>query len=966
MSVPSRLPRSCAALVIAVSAAVGLAAPKVEELIVGPAKAGGHYVIARDGAHIAYAGLKGDKYFVSVDGKEGPLFDEILKLNGGGYLSIPQLGYYLPQPYGRPPGDSPVAFSDDGEHHAYIGTNGDVRVIMVDGKELARVPRQNLASNTVFGAISITPLGKHVHWFESEFLSNVGRSRGRMVVDGKPGPWEQSITVQMLTLSRDESRYAYVTGLLTDTNKPALVIDGKVAAYFGSNPVFSGDNSTLYAIGSEGVLANGKLIYPGQITKLFAAPAGKSWAAFATKMVNTGTFNVGAPVLVVDGQEIPGTTFVEKVSFSPNGKRYAAVGHNPYGNQPWVIVVDGKLTAYPRIDPQDPYWTADSSAVVYTAGPREGSVIVINDDVYSYDGSFGGVTLAEEGGKFAWQAADSGRRQYTVVFDAKNTLPPGVYPTSAVALSRDGSRHAYLVGPLGRGETTGIVIDGQLQTGFRPGTYFRSFHDALTEVAHVAFSPDNQHAAYVAALASPNHAILVDGKTVHTGRGRLAHLKFSPDSNHLYWATIDSPLATTVYVDGQPAVTANGHIFRTARGQLAVTRDGTGWFFAADGDVVKRYKITPDATVTLATLMEKGSAIAAAAPAKAPATAATPAVPAAAPAPAPRPAPVAAPSSATPSAAPSAAVAALTWSDIVRRIETRPPVCTVLREFKFQGGLTIRAGTPVMVLEVQPNELVVSTVDGATNFGVKPQETDIVDIANKLWAQLTPVQRELSYASLLKRPELWPYNLKLVLPFTLDGRKTKVGDPVTFLGVENGQLLVRLDGTDITFNVAPHETNLLSLARTLVANGSEAPGRLLQEFSGKTVSPLNGAPSAINPSSTTAKYIVLYMGAGWCGPCQAFSPALVKALKDKGAKGSDFLPIYVSGDRSPAEAKTYATKIGIDWPTIYFKNRGQLPAFGSLFGDVIPQLVVTDRHGKVLIDSAKSGHARALQQLQQL
>ncbi|HEX2860654.1 MAG TPA: hypothetical protein VHN79_03400, partial [Lacunisphaera sp.] len=502
--------------------------------------------------------------------------------------------------------------------------------------------------------------------------------------------------------------------------------------------------------------------------------AGKSWAAFATKQVSTGSFNVGANVLVIDGKEVPDTTFVEKVSFSPDGKHYAAVCRNTYGTNPWVIVVDGKASVFPRIDPQDPYWTPDSSTLVYTAGTAEGSVIVVNEDVYRYDGSFGGIVLPEEGNKFAWRAADHGRRQYSVVFDAKNTIPPGVYPTSGVTLSRDGSRHAYLVGPVGRGETTGLVVDGRLQTGFRPATFLRSLHDNLSEVAHVAFSPDNQRAAYVAAQAAPVKSILIDGTTVYTGPGALSHLKFSPDSNHLYWVTINNANTTTVYVDGQPAVTANGHVFRTARSLLALARDGTGYFFAADGAVVKRYKITPDAGTNVATLLEKGSMVAAVAPAKpAPAAVSAPSAPATgASTAAPLPASSAAPAAVVQSPAAAGAVAALTWSDLVRRIETRPPVCTVVREFKFQGGQTIRAGTPVMVLEVKPNELVVGTVDGATNFGVKPQETDIVDVANKLWAQLTPAQRELTYATVLRRQELWPYRLKLVLPFTLDGRTT--------------------------------------------------------------------------------------------------------------------------------------------------------------------------------------------------
>ena len=108
---------------------------------------------------------------------------------------------------------------------------------------------------------------------------------------------------------------------------------------------------------------------------------------------------------------------------------------------------------------------------------------------------------------------------------------------------------------------------------------------------------------------------------------------------------------------------------------------------------------------------------------------------------------------------------------------------------------------------------------------------------------------------------------------------------------------------------------------------------------------------------------MLYRGANWCPPCQVFAPQLVAALKEK---SSGATVIYISADKSPAEAKTYVTKLGVGWPTIYYANRGQLPAFADLFGSSIPQLVVTDRGGKVLIDSAKIGQDRALAELKKL
>lgn len=325
---------------------------------------------------------------------------------------------------------------------------------------------------------------------------------------------------------------------------------------------------------------------------------------------------------------------------------------------------------------------------------------------------------------------------------------------------------------------------------------------------------------------------------------------------------------------------------------------------------------------------------------------------------------LAASSPATPTAAPAVA-GALTWNDLVRRPETRPVSAKINREFRFQGGVVVRAGTEVNLLEFKPATLVVGTKDGRTNFDVKADDTDVLALANAAWAQLTPAQRALTYPALLQRTDLWPYRVKLQVPFELSGRKTRVGDTAILLKQEGQDLLVRLDGTDIAFNVQPSETDLMAQARTALTAERGIPGRLLEEFSGKLVSPSTGRTVVLD-AAARPKYVVMYMGAGWCGPCQEFSPKLVAGLKKKGFKPEDVTLLYLSGDKTSAEAKTYTAKLGIDWPMLTFKNRGQLPAFAPLFGDVIPQLVVTDRHGKVLIDTAKSGFDGALAQLQKL
>jgi thiol-disulfide isomerase/thioredoxin len=326
--------------------------------------------------------------------------------------------------------------------------------------------------------------------------------------------------------------------------------------------------------------------------------------------------------------------------------------------------------------------------------------------------------------------------------------------------------------------------------------------------------------------------------------------------------------------------------------------------------------------------------------------------------------------SSRPSVTPTAAarqveVEPLAWTQLVRRREAWPQQATVNREIRISGGATVRAGSPITIIELKGNQVVASANRGAVTFAVEAEATDVLAVANAEWSALTSEQRDLSYAGLSRRPDLWPYQLKLAVPVELSGAPAlRAGDSVLLLGYEGDQLLLRIRNANMAFNLGPENTDLLAQARAFLAAGDGAPGRLLEELAGKLVDPMTGRPTQLDATSRP-KHVVLYMGAGWCAPCKVFAPKLVQVLKAK-ANAGELALIYLSGDKTAAEAKRYVTGLGISWPMLSFTQRDQIPAFQSLFGNTIPQLVVTDRHGTVVIDSAKVGPERALAQLRDL
>jgi thiol-disulfide isomerase/thioredoxin len=310
----------------------------------------------------------------------------------------------------------------------------------------------------------------------------------------------------------------------------------------------------------------------------------------------------------------------------------------------------------------------------------------------------------------------------------------------------------------------------------------------------------------------------------------------------------------------------------------------------------------------------------------------------------------------------------LSWDALVGRKELWPARCTVNRAIKFKQGGSVEAGQQLKVVALEPTRVLATTLDGRFRFALKPEDTDILQLASGGSARLTPQQRELTYAAVLQRKDLWPYRVALTEPVELGAGGSMAlrrGEKVILMGVEGGQLLVATERFNTSFDLDARQTDLLPQARQFAQNKSGAPGRFLEELEGKLVNPTNGAPAPLDANSLP-NYLVFYRGAGWCGPCREFSPSLIKSYQKLKPAHPEFEVIFISDDKSPTELRNYAKEVGFSWPTLTSNRYKELHIINPMFGQSIPQLVVTDRHGKVLIDSGKIDRLVALQKLEVL
>jgi hypothetical protein len=336
----------------------------------------------------------------------------------------------------------------------------------------------------------------------------------------------------------------------------------------------------------------------------------------------------------------------------------------------------------------------------------------------------------------------------------------------------------------------------------------------------------------------------------------------------------------------------------------------------------------------------------------------------------------------------------LNWAELAGRPELWPAKCALKAAIKFEGGVTVPAGQALTVLQVKPTEVELSTADGRTTFTAEPGETDLLAVASQAYAKLTPKQRQLTYPSVSREKALWP--ARVTLGKTLDfggGKFVRHGDLLAVIDVQPDKLLVKSEALNGTFYVAPPATDLMAQARQFVEDpqsGSrfvveqqkladarkqaaearsveearKAQVRVLAELEGKLVNSVTDKPEPLDPKSLP-RYLVFYRGSSTCPITRKVTPTLIKYYQETKPQHPEFEIIWVMTE-SPEDTGKFARELGFSWRAVTYESTPSMPTVNGPINGLLPQLIVMDRSGRVLVNALQNAVPAAIKQLDAL
>lgn len=297
----------------------------------------------------------------------------------------------------------------------------------------------------------------------------------------------------------------------------------------------------------------------------------------------------------------------------------------------------------------------------------------------------------------------------------------------------------------------------------------------------------------------------------------------------------------------------------------------------------------------------------------------------------------------------------LTLRDMAGRPDRWPDEVTVSIDADFGGGISVKQGASYPLLDFNGSDVTLQ-YSPTQNIIVGANECNLLEAGNAMWGTLTPAQREVEPATLMKDASLWPAKVTVKIEFGLtSGEVIPAGSEYDLVEVDAKEAKIfSASPGPARLSTSIGNTDLIERARErALIDPDKRHSRLAEALKSNRVD-AQGKPLAEDAIDDATVY-VLYFGASWCGPCRQFSPDLVKFMDAAMPANPKLAVVMLNADENEAEMLKYMQSEKMPFPAVKFATLKTLGTVYGYGGGSIPQLVVTDRHGKVLANTFENG-----------
>lgn len=300
----------------------------------------------------------------------------------------------------------------------------------------------------------------------------------------------------------------------------------------------------------------------------------------------------------------------------------------------------------------------------------------------------------------------------------------------------------------------------------------------------------------------------------------------------------------------------------------------------------------------------------------------------------------------------------LTLADLVGKPERWPATVTVAANVRSKSGQSVLQGQKAPVLNVTEKGVFVQTANGG-QIGLFPAQCDILQQANARWAKLTPRQRMLTTDAVLKDSSLWPETVTLAMPVQVrlpsgGTRALPAGLPARFLYYKDGEVGIVPQGvTELKWFAADTVNAVNGALERVELEPAQRPSHLAQSLRPLMKGP-DGRPHT-SASLEASRYFVFFWGANWCGWCHKVSPELAAFVNRHRDQLRDTTIVMLNGDQQDSEMLKYMNEKKLPWPAVRQADWKRVPYLAFTHEGSFPQLLITDRHGRIVYNGFGGG-----------